>query len=72
VFSSQHSGVWEMSKTDGCPMWSDTGSFEYYSPGDLRSIRRVDASNYAPLEYLATSGILHTKKIVQPVTHKNT
>ena len=29
-----HSGAWEMNKTEGRMMWSDTGSFDYDSKGD--------------------------------------
>ncbi len=41
----QHSGVWEQSKIDGRYMWSDTGSSDYFSKGDVVRSVNMDAYN---------------------------
>jgi hypothetical protein len=46
---SDHSGIWELSKTDARPMWSDTSSFRLDSPGDIVKVKNIDRSNYGVL-----------------------
>ena len=41
--TSHHSGVWEFNNAEGRYMWSDTGSFEYESPGDIVKVHNPDA-----------------------------
>lgn len=53
--STRHSGVWELNKSEGRFMWSDTGSFEYDSPGDIVQVRNLDRKNYGALTLSATS-----------------
>ena len=53
--TTRHSGVWELSKTEGRWMWSDTGSFVYDSPGDIVHVRNLDKKNYGALTLSATS-----------------
>jgi hypothetical protein len=55
VRTSQHSGVWTASPTDGRYFWTDTGSFEFYSPGDIVRTRNLDKKNYGALTLSATS-----------------
>jgi hypothetical protein len=40
---SKHSGVWEYNPFEKRYMWSDTGSFDPESPGDVRITRHPDA-----------------------------
>ena len=39
-----HSGTWELNATEGRYMWSDTGSFDFNSRGDVK--RSVDPDRY--------------------------
>lgn len=41
----EHSGVWETNRVDGKSMWSDTGSYQFHSPGDIRKLKNKDAYN---------------------------
>ena len=41
-----HSGVWELNKKEGKYMWSDTGSFIYHDPGDVRILTKLDRPNH--------------------------
>ena len=41
-----HSGVWELNKKEGKYMWSDTGSFIYHDPGDVRILTKLDRMNH--------------------------
>jgi hypothetical protein len=41
----KHSGVWEVNKVDGRSMWSDTASYQFHSPGDVRKRINKDAYN---------------------------
>lgn len=43
----QHSGTWELNRTEGRFMWSDTGSFDYASRGDIVRVHNPDAYIYA-------------------------
>jgi hypothetical protein len=43
--SAEHSGVWEKSKVDGRSMWSDTGSNDFVSAGDIRKTHKCDSYN---------------------------
>jgi len=45
--SFQHSGVFEFNKGEGRWMWSDTGSFERQSPGDVVKVHNPNAFNFA-------------------------
>lgn len=43
----EHTGTWEMNKTEGRMMWSDTGSYEYDSLGDNVKIQTQGAWTFA-------------------------
>lgn len=43
----EHSGVWEKSKIDGRSMWSDTGSYDPGSRGDVVRGTNLDGFNFA-------------------------
>lgn len=43
----EHSGTWELNRTEGKYMWSDTGSFDYASKGDIVRTHNPDAYIYA-------------------------
>ena len=40
--TTKHSGVWEFNAAEGRHMWSDTGSFDYDSRGDIEELRNPD------------------------------
>ena len=40
-----HSGVWEFNKVENRYMWSDTGSFDFESKGDIRKVHNANAMN---------------------------
>eukprot|EP00639_Heterosigma_akashiwo_P016240 CAMPEP_0206383778 /NCGR_PEP_ID=MMETSP0294-20121207/14175_1 /ASSEMBLY_ACC=CAM_ASM_000327 /TAXON_ID=39354 /ORGANISM="Heterosigma akashiwo, Strain CCMP2393" /LENGTH=347 /DNA_ID=CAMNT_0053833949 /DNA_START=129 /DNA_END=1172 /DNA_ORIENTATION=- len=42
-----HSGAWEFNQTEQKWMWSDTGSYEKDSPGDIVTVINPNAYNYA-------------------------
>ena len=43
---NKHSGVWEFNRIENRYMWSDTGSFEYKSKGDIDINIDPDSYNY--------------------------
>lgn len=43
----EHTGTWEMNKTEGRMMWSDTGSFDHDSKGDNVKIQTSMAWSFA-------------------------
>lgn len=45
--TTQHSGVWEFNAAEGRCMWSDTGSFEYDSRGDVEILHNPDRYNFS-------------------------
>lgn len=45
----RHSGKWEFHDSEGCMMWSDTGSFDHDSPGDLIRVHNPTVSTSRPL-----------------------
>lgn len=45
--SHAHTGVWEMNKTEGRMMWSDTGSYEFDSMGDNVKVHTSGAWTFA-------------------------
>jgi hypothetical protein len=47
VRTHTHSGVWQYSEAEGRHMWSDTGSFERDSPGDVIHVFDPLAMNFA-------------------------
>eukprot|EP01041_Mallomonas_annulata_P011554 gene11554-24166_t len=44
--TTEHSGRWEFNNTEKRYMWTDTGSYEYDSPGDIVRIHNPDAYNF--------------------------
>lgn len=44
--TDQHSGVWEYNKIEKKYMWSDTGSFDPYSKGDVLTVHNPHAFNF--------------------------
>eukprot|EP01031_Cornospumella_fuschlensis_P040504 gene40504-49370_t len=42
-----HSGTWDVNPLDGKSMWSDTGSYEYSSKGDILKKTNLDQQNFA-------------------------
>jgi hypothetical protein len=44
--TTTHTGKWEFNKAEGRHMWSDTGSFDYDSPGDLVKVHNPDRYIY--------------------------
>ena len=52
--TTKHTGVWEYNKAEGRHMWSDTGSFEYASRGDVVQVHDPDKYNYAKPNLTAT------------------
>lgn len=45
--TTKHSGVWEFNAAEGRHMWSDTGSFEYGSRGDVEYTHNPDGYNFS-------------------------
>ena len=45
--TTKHSGVWEFNAAEGRHMWSDTGSFEYDSRGDIEQTHNPDGYNFS-------------------------
>jgi hypothetical protein len=45
--TTKHSGVWSFNAAEGRYMWSDTGSFEYNSRGDIETICNPDGYNFS-------------------------
>jgi hypothetical protein len=45
--TTKHSGVWEFNAAEGRHMWSDTGSFDYGSRGDIEEMRNPDGYNFS-------------------------
>lgn len=45
--TTKHSGVWEFNAAEGRCMWSDTGSFEYDSRGDVEETHNPDGYNFS-------------------------
>lgn len=43
----RHSGKWEYNEAEGCPMWSDTASFVFDSPGDIVRVHNPTGFNFA-------------------------
>lgn len=41
--TTHHTGTWALNPEEGRHMWSDTGSFEYESPGDTVKVHNPDA-----------------------------
>jgi hypothetical protein len=48
---TQHSGTWEFSAVEGRYMWSDTGSFDYHSKGDICKYDNPNSFNYSGPDY---------------------
>uniref|UniRef100_A0A6U4KM00 Uncharacterized protein n=1 Tax=Phaeomonas parva TaxID=124430 RepID=A0A6U4KM00_9STRA len=47
VKTFKHSGIYEYNEREGCHMWSDTGSFNRTSPGDISRTFHPSAYNFA-------------------------
>lgn len=47
VKTLEHSGVWEHNQLEGKSMWSDTGSYDFESPGDIVKSVNLDRMNLA-------------------------
>lgn len=45
--TTRHSGVWEFAPVEGRYRWSDTGSYEYDSRGDIEELRNPDGYNFS-------------------------
>jgi hypothetical protein len=48
---TQHSGSWEFNAIEGRYMWSDTGSFDYMSKGDICKYENPNSFNYSGPDY---------------------